>query len=71
MIEKQSIKHNNCPVAIRWKMFRGKEIPTPGLYCSCHNTWLEWLSYRTACELIDSGVQEQPYMKKQKVKSNK
>ena len=71
MIESHAKIHENCPVAIRWKMFRGKEIPTPGLYCAAHDRFLEWLSYRTACELIDGGVQEQPYMKKQKVKSNK
>ena len=53
MIESVANKHSDCQLAIRWKLFRGKTFPTPGLYCSCHNTFLDWLPENLAYELID------------------
>jgi hypothetical protein len=45
--------HQNCPLSIRWKLFRNKKSPTPGLFCSCHDTFLDWLPDHIAYELID------------------
>lgn len=54
-------KHLHCQVSIRWKLFRGQEIPTPGLFCTTHDLFLEWLTYDTALALIKSGVKEEGY----------
>lgn len=47
------IKHKDCDMSIRWKLFRGKSSPTPGLFCSCHDVFLDWLPEKVAYELID------------------
>jgi hypothetical protein len=53
MIESVANKHYGCQMAIRWKLFRGKTSPTPGLFCSCHDVFLDWLPEKLAYELID------------------
>lgn len=53
MIESVANKHSDCPLAIRWKTFRGKTHPVPGLFCSCHDAFLDWLPDNLAYELID------------------
>jgi hypothetical protein len=45
--------HQHCPLSIRWKLFRNKTSPTPALFCSCHDAFLEWLPDQIAYELID------------------
>ena len=71
MIDSVANKHSNCQLAVRWKLFRGKTFPTPGLYCSCHNTFLDWLPENLAYELIDvHHLPVEPYVeKKRKPKS--
>ena len=53
MIESIANKHYDCQMAIRWKLFKGKTSPTPGLFCSCHDVFLDWLPNKLAYELID------------------
>lgn len=37
-------RHKDCPVEIRYKPFNGQNKSTPGLFCTCHNKWLKWLT---------------------------
>ena len=60
--------HNNCTCDIRWRMFSGRKEPVPGLFCSNHDVFLDWLSTKDAYALIDSGVQEVPYTQRKKAK---
>jgi hypothetical protein len=53
MIESVANKHSDCQMAVRWKLFRNKTSPTPGLFCSCHDVFLDWLPEKLAYELID------------------
>lgn len=46
-------RHKDCPVEIRYKLFVGKQIPTPGLFCSCHDKWLRWLRPQEATYAIN------------------
>lgn len=56
MIKTVFEKHKDCPTVIRWKKFNNKEFPTPGLFCQCHNVFLDWLPENLAYELIDNGI---------------
>lgn len=70
MKESVANKHKNCPVVIRYKMFGKTGIATPGLFCKCHDVFLDWLPREVASELIDSGqVQEEPYLRRPKKKN--
>jgi hypothetical protein len=63
-------KHINCPMSIRWKLFRGKISPTPGLFCSCHDVFLDWLPENVAYELIDvDRIPVEIYTERKKKKS--
>jgi hypothetical protein len=50
------IKHKDCPLNIRWRLFKNQSKPTPGLFCSCHNIRLRWLNFEQADELIKLEV---------------
>lgn len=59
--------HKNCEMSIRWKMFTGKSFPTPGLFCRCHDAFLDWLPENIAFDLIDNhGVIEEIYTERKK-----
>ena len=65
-------KHATCNFSIRWKMFKGRTSPTPGLFCICHNTLLDWLPDQVAHELIDvDHLPVEPYIEKKKNKKPK
>jgi len=46
-------EHTTCETSIRWKLFKNKSTPTPGLFCKCHNVFLIWIPDQLAYELID------------------
>jgi len=46
--------HNRCEMSIRWKLFKNKTTPTPGLFCSCHGVFLDWLKDNVAYDLINN-----------------
>lgn len=46
-------RHQDCPLSIRWKKFRNRDWPVPGLFCQCHDRLLDWLPENIAYELID------------------
>lgn len=60
MTAKHFKKHENCQMEIRWKEFKNYQYAVPGLYCSQHGTWIQWLTYDDAMDLIESGVKAQP-----------
>lgn len=60
--------HNQCQCEIRWKQFKNKNEPTPGLFCSFHDVFLDWLRYEDAIVLIDNGTKESPYLERKKPK---
>lgn len=64
-------KHNNCQCEIRYRKFSGREDLVPGLYCSTHGTFLDWLNKGFAKELIATGVQVKPYKPKEKKRKPK
>jgi hypothetical protein len=47
-------KHSDCNLSIRWKMFKGKCIPTAGLFCQDHDEFIMWLDDALAYDLIDN-----------------
>jgi hypothetical protein len=70
MYEGNIKKHNNCQMAIRWKLFRNKTTSTPGLFCSEHDVFLDWLSDHVAYDLIDNHhIEVQPYSERKKKKN--
>jgi hypothetical protein len=70
MIESVANKHLGCQMVIRWKLFRGKRSPTPGLFCSGHDCFLDWLPEKIAYELIDiHHVAVEIYVEEKKKKS--
>jgi hypothetical protein len=64
-------KHNNCQCDIRWRIFSGRTEPVPGLFCRNHDAFLEWLTTKDALALIESGIQETPYIMRKKTKKLK
>ena len=67
MIESVANKHSDCQMAVRWKLFRNKTSPTPGLFCSCHDVFLDWLPENLAYELIDiHHLPVEPYVERKK-----
>lgn len=55
-------------MSIRWKLFKNKSFPTPGLFCMCHNQFLDWLPEKTAFNLIDEfDIPEEPWIEKKNV----
>ena len=46
--------HNRCEISIRWKLFKTRTDPTPGLFCRCHGVFLDWLNDQVALDLIDN-----------------
>lgn len=65
-------KHEHCQMSIRWKLFRNKTSPTPGLFCSCHDTFLDWLPDDIAYDLIDNErVPVEIYTERKKKKNPK
>lgn len=52
-------EHQNCELSIRWKLFKNKIYPTPGLFCKCHDTFLDWLPQDIAFDLIDNHKMEE------------
>jgi len=46
-------KHANCELSIRFKLFKGRPTPTPGLFCKAHDAFLDWLPDEVAYQLID------------------
>lgn len=46
-------QHNECPMVIRWKYFKNNN-PTAGLFCSCHDAFIDWLPKDIAFDLIDN-----------------
>ena len=64
--------HSNCEMSIRWKLFKNKTSPTPGLFCRCHNSFLDWLPESVAFDLIDNHkVIEEIYTSRPKKKKKK
>jgi hypothetical protein len=63
MTPKQIRLHDRCQCSIRWKLFQGKLEPTPALFCKEHNAWIQWLKDHEALALIDSGLEEEIYIK--------
>lgn len=49
--QKRITKHDKCPVELR---VSGPHI---GLYCSCHNKWLKWITDGEARIALEAGVQ--------------
>jgi len=41
-------RHKDCPVEIRYKMFSGSKGNVAGLFCSCHDKWVKWLTDKDA-----------------------
>ena len=60
--------HNRCECEIRYRMFKGKTEPTPGLFCAKHDIFLDWLNPEVADELIDGGVRVGPYIDRKSAK---
>ena len=54
MREDIASKHEHCPLAIRWRVFGKNNLPTPGLFCQCHDAFLDWLPNEVAFDLIDN-----------------
>lgn len=71
MKQKNIELHNKCQCEIRWRMFKNKNEPTPGLFCKFHDVFLDWLSIEDATLLIDNGINEAPYLERKKPKKNK
>jgi hypothetical protein len=71
MKQKNIDLHNCCHCEIRWRMFKGKSDPTPGLFCRNHDIFLDWLKTEDANLLIDNGIQESPYLERKKSKKIK
>ena len=47
------LRHKDCPVEVRFKVFAGQHKSTPGLFCSCHDKWLKWLTPKDAYYAIN------------------
>lgn len=71
MRQKDIEKHDNCQCDIRWRIFSGQSEPVPGLFCRNHDAFLQWLTVTDAYALIDTGVQETPYIARTKKKKPK
>ena len=50
------LRHQDCPVEIRWRQFAKRPEATPGLFCSCHNKWVRWLQISDAHYLIENDL---------------
>jgi hypothetical protein len=61
-------KHHNCQCEIRYRKFSGMQDLVPGLYCSNHGTFLDWLNKDFASELIATGVKVAEFKEKNKKK---
>ena len=62
--------HNRCEISIRWKLFKTRTDPTPGLFCRCHGVFLDWLNDSVALDLIDNHkVPVEPWIELKKKKS--
>ena len=68
MKQKNIDRHNQCQCEIRYRSFRGKDELTPGLFCSNHDVFLDWLNRDIANELIQNGVKVTPYLERKKPK---
>jgi len=64
-------RHNLCKCEIRYRQFTGKHELTPGLFCSKHDVFLDWLNRDIAMELIDSGIPVAPYIDRKEAKKIK
>lgn len=63
-------QHQNCSLSIRWKRFKNRNFPVPGLFCQCHDRLLDWLPENVAYELIDiDKMPVEPY--KERIKQKK
>lgn len=62
--------HDACECEIRYRQFKNKITPTPGLFCSKHDVFLDWLKDSKATELIQDGVKVAPYTPRKKSKKN-
>jgi hypothetical protein len=71
MKEKNIDRHNQCQCEIRYRQFKGKDELTPGLFCSNHDVFLDWLNRDIAKELIDSGISTAPYIDRKEAKKIK
>lgn len=71
MKQKNIELHNRCQCEIRWRMFKGKDKPTAGLFCKFHDVFLDWLRDEDATLLIDSGIRESAYLERKKPKRKK
>lgn len=69
MKQKNIDLHNRCQCEIRYRPFRSKPVPTPGLFCQQHDVFLDWLSQDIATELISEGVTVAPYIERKKSKT--
>ena len=63
-------RHNQCQCEIRYRYFKGKDKPTPGLFCTHHDVFLDWLKPKLADELIQNGVKVAPYLERKKSKKS-
>jgi hypothetical protein len=68
MKQKSIEKHHNCQCEIRYRKFSGMQDLVPGLYCSTHGTFLDWLNKEFAKQLIASGLQVADFKDKKKNK---
>jgi hypothetical protein len=65
MKEQVGNTHNNCTISIRWKLYKGHNLPTPALFCKCHNKFLDWINPNIAYDLIDNHhIEVEPWEKK-------
>ena len=71
MKQKNIELHSLCQCEIRWRMFKGKDKPTAGLFCKFHDVFLDWLRDEDATLLIDSGIRESAYLERKKPKRKK
>lgn len=54
---KKKINHDNCPVVIVNRYFKGRPDLVPGLYCEPHAKLIKWLSETDAQELEQIGIE--------------
>ena len=65
-------KHIECPMVIRWRVFGKQTKPTPGLFCSCHDAFIDWLPNDLAYDLIDNHkIQVENWIPRIKKKKSK
>lgn len=61
--------HDSCECEIRYCQFKNTSTPTPGLFCSKHDVFIDWLKDTKANKLIQLGVPVAPYTARKRSKN--